>query len=299
MSDAPHLSQWKKFLRYDPTRWLLATNDPSILLWYQLDIAHRPEDARAVLDTRDRVLYSEPVQTIFAAQDALGFWGDAEQLAQPYYTATLWNLALLAELGIPRASRRARNACEFILQNFLRPDGAFAGLNAIETGFLLRAFGYFNYAGNGRVLRAARHLSEHAASFDARVCALWGCRAFCHDVEIARAAREIIERVLQDKALGGLGDPEDLYTVPQFQPRDELFLLRVLAEYERVNDARVAPLTDRLIGKQNERAQWTLERDWNARLLTPLENQNAPSRWLTLNALRVITQLVLNEKKED
>lgn len=293
MSDSPSLAQWKKYLRYDPTRWLLETNDPSIQLWYQLDIAHRPEEARAVLDTRERVLYSDPVQTIFAKQDALGFWGDAAQLAQPYYNATLWNLALLAELGIPRASRRARNACEFMLQNFLRDDGTFAGLDESETGYLVRAFGYFNYAHDTRVVNAARALSARANSFEASVSALWGCRAFCGEAQIARAMHAKLERVLENRNV------ENLYTFPQFDPRDALFVLRVLAEYERATDARAAPLVNALIAKQNERAQWTLERDLNAQLVTPFEKQNAPSRWVTLNALRVITHLVLDANKED
>ncbi len=291
------IEHWKKYLRYDPTRWLLETNDPSILLWYQLDIAHRPQDAPGVLETRERVLYSEPVQTIFATQNEIGFWGDAEKLAQPYFTATLWNLALLAELGIPRTSRRARNACEFILQNFFNDDATFANLNAVESGNLLRAFGYFSYANDARVLRAARVLRERADSYEARVAALWGWRAFCEDAEIANAAEEIVERVLKEQNLRGFRNLEGFhpYTFPQFHPRDELFLLRVLSEYERANDSRVAPLIETMISKQNERAQWTLERDLNAQLGTAFERAGETSRWTTLNALRVIVKLVLGE----
>ena len=280
------LETWKKYLRYDPTRWLLETNDPSILLWYQLDIAHRPEDAPGVIETRAQVLYSDPVQAIFAAQNGVGFWGDVENLAQPYYNATVWNLALLAELGIPRTSRRARNACEFILQNFLNDDGTFAGLNALESGYLVRAFGYFNYANDPRALRAARRLRQEVASYETGVVALWGWRTFTHDEKIADAAKENLERVLRN--LQGLG----ANTFPQFEPRDELFFLRVLAEYDRVHDARAAPLLDALVAKQNERAQWTLERDLNAQLVTSLERAGEPSRWITLNALRVIVKLV-------
>lgn len=288
------LDLWKKFLRYDPTRWLLETNDPSILLWYQLDIAHRPTDAPQVMATRERVLYSEPVQTIFAKQDGMGFWGDDHNLAQPYYHATLWNLALLAELGIPRTSRRARNACEFILQNFLNADGTLDGLNAVESGYLLRAFGYFNSANDTRVLRAARVLRERADSDEARIALLWGWRAFCADEEIANMAEEAIAHVLRD--LRGFQNLEGLYTLPQFNPRDELFLLRVLSEYDRVNDVPVAPLIETLISKQNERAQWTLERDLNTQLVTPFEGAGNASRWVTLNALRVIVKLVMAEE---
>ncbi len=289
MSDSSRVALWKKYLRYDPTRWLLETNDPSILLWYQLDIAHRPEDAPGVIAARERVLYSESVQAIFAAQDAWGFWNDAENLASPQYTATLWNFALLAELGIPRASRRARNTCEFILQNFLTDTDEFAGLNELETGYLLRAFGYFNYAADPRTRRVARALSARAQTLTTRLCALWGCRAFRHDVEIARATQTLSARVLADETLCDRA----AYTFPQFQPRDALFTLRVLAEYDCAADARVAPLLDELLAKQNEHAQWTLERALNAQLTTPLENQNAPSRWLTLNALRVLTKIIL------
>lgn len=280
------LETWKKYLRYDPTRWLLETNDPSILLWYQLDIAHRPEDAPGVIETRAQVLYSDPVQAIFAAQNGVGFWGDVENLAQPYYNATVWNLALLAELGIPRTSRRARNACEFILQNFLNDDGTFAGLNALESGYLVRAFGYFNYANDSRALCAARRLRQAVASYETGVVALWGWRAFTHDEKIADAAKENLERVLRNRQSLGAN------TFPQFEPRDELFFLRVLAEYDRVHDARAAPLLDALVAKQNERAQWTLERDLNAQLVTSLERAGEPSRWITLNVLRVIVKLV-------
>lgn len=299
----PAIARWKKYLHYDPTRWLFETNDPSILLWYQLDIAHRPEDAPGVVETRTRVLYSDPVQNIFAAQNEIGCWGEAENLAQPHFTATLWNLALLAELGIPRASRRARNACEFILQNSLNDDGTFAGLDELETGYLLRALGYFNYGNDARVLRAARNLRERVNAYDSRLCALWGWREFLHDDEIVQAAREMIERVLNHETLRGRANlvrretPEGFqpYTFPQFDPRDELFLLRVLAEQDRVNDPRVAPLIESLVAKQNERAQWMLERDLNAQLITPFEYENASSRWITLNALRVIVSLVLTE----
>lgn len=280
------LETWKKYLRYDPTRWLLETNDPSILLWYQLDLAHRPEDAPGVIETRAQVLYSDPVQAIFAAQNEIGFWGDVEDLAQPYYNATVWNLALLAELGIPRTSRRARNACEFILQNFLNDDGTFAGLNALESGYLVRAFGYFSYANDLRALRAARRLRQEVDSYETGVVALWGWRTFTHDEKIADAAKENLERVLRNRQSLGAN------TFPQFEPRDELFFLRVLAEYDRVHDARAAPLLDALVAKQNERAQWTLERDLNAQLVTSLERAGEPSRWITLNVLRVIVKLV-------
>lgn len=291
----PLIARWKQYLRYDPTRWLLETDDPSIQLWYQLDIAHRPEDAAAVLETRERVLYSDAVQVIFRAQNEAGYWASPDALAEPEFTATLWNLALLAELGIPRSSRRARDACAFVLQNFLNEDGHFKGLNAAESGYLLRALAYFRP--DTEVVRAALALEKQVRTAEDALCALWGWRALTDTAEVAAEADLMLERVLNVLGVRNLEHLalETQYsplTFPQFDPEDPLFLLRVLAEYDRLQDPRAVPLMDALVAKQDERARWTLERDFNAQLLTPFERAGEPSRWITLNALRVIVKLV-------
>jgi hypothetical protein len=286
----PEIERWKKYLRFDPSRWLLASDDPSIQLWYQLDIARRPEDAIGVMEVRERVLYSDTVQTLFAAQADLGYWGNPESLTQPYYRATAWSLALLTELGIPRSSRRARLGCEFALANFMYADGSFADANAVESGYLLRALGYF-MARDRRVLNAARALGERTDTADARFVALWSWRPFLGDAEIAGQADETLERVLDESALAS----EEPWTFPQFEPRDPLFRLRVLAEYDRVTDSRVSSPVEQFIAKQDAQARWTLERDLNRQLAVSLERAGEPSRWLTLNALRVIVKLVLTQ----
>ena len=204
MQFSPEIERWRKYLRYDPTRWLLETNDPSILLHYQLDIAHRPEDAPRVVETRKRILYSDSVQTILAAQNEMDVWGDAESLSRPYYTATVWNLALLAELGMPRTSRRARNACEFILQNFVGSDGTVAGLSAVERGYLLRALCHFNFSNDARVIQVARNLTSHLDTFEAHVSALWGWQNVRDDAGIARASERVLETIL-DQSRGREG----------------------------------------------------------------------------------------------
>lgn len=292
----PEIARWLRYLRYDPTRWLLETNDPSILLWVQLDIANRPEDARGVVEMRERVLYSEPVQAILSAQDELGLWGDMDTPALPY-RGTIWNLALLAELGIPRASRRARRACAMLLETCWQEDGTFRGVDAVAAGYLVRAFAYFNMGQDERVIRSALALEQKIKRPEEAVCALWAWRELQDEPRIAAASELMLERVLN--LLGyrnaGAEAPAAYYeplTFPQFAPDDMLFLLRVLAEHGRIADARAAPLVAALAAKQDERARWTLERDLNAELITPLERAGEPSRWVTLNAVRVIKQLL-------
>ncbi len=307
MTNLPPIERWKKYLRYDPTRWLLETDDPSIQLWYQIDIAHRPEDSRAVIDTRERVLYSDPVQAIFAAQDPLGFWNNPGSLTQPFFTATLWNLALLAELGIPRTSRRARNACEFILQNFLNDDGTFVGygtfegLNGVNVGYLLHALAYFNLAHDERVLRAARRLIQDAAEDSVHdlvyTAAIWAIQEIeLHDTTSITHRKSILDKLRTTLARRKYILP---IRFPQFDVEDPLFTLRVMTTTELVHDACLSQMIEAIVAKQDEYARWRLEDAMNSLLTTPFERAGEPSRWITLNALRVITKLVLNEKKED
>lgn len=172
----------------------------------------------------------------------------------------------------------------------------FAGLNQVENGYLLRALGYFHHADDARALCAARSLGKRVETFEEKVCALWGWRAFVKDADIFNIAQENVERVLEMFATAQENVTANVpHTFPQFDPRDSLFLLRVLAEYERVDDPRVKPLIDALVAKQNERAQWTLERDLNAQLVTPLEHAGEASRWITLNAVHILVKLVMRE----
>jgi hypothetical protein len=295
------IERWKKYLRRDPTRWLLETGDPSILLWYQIDIAHRPEESVAVTQAREAVLYSPPVQGLFATQDELGYWGDPASLALPYYDATLWNLALLAELGLGRSSRRARAACEYALEHAAGTSGRAGELSPVETGYLLHALGYFNLAEDARVRRIARELVAQAARPDAgedeRVAALWGVQEIQLDEAGDNARREMRRR-----ARASLERRADFgpLTWPPFDPSDPLFILRALtggkSDDAWENEAGVRALVERVVARQDDEARWPLEQGLDNRHARPLEAAGAESRWVTLNALRVIVRLINQDK---
>lgn len=279
------IERWKQYLRRDPTRWLLETDDPSLLLWYQLDIAHRPEEAPAVREARERVLYSDPVQAILARQDEAGYWGDAASPARPYYSATVWNLALLAELGLPRTSRRARLAAQFLLQNFWHADGHWTGLNAVESGYLVGALAYFGLAEDPQVVTAARALNP--PDLASRAAALRAWSAFA-DEGLAERIADTLGSVLDE------WDKQELAPVtwPPFDPTDPVVILDALARFDKAGDARAARLVEAVMARQDKAARWTLEKDLNELLLTPFERQGEPSRWATLNALRAIVRMV-------
>lgn len=45
---------------------------------------------------------------------------------------------------------------------------------------------------------------------------------------------------------------------------------------------------DILISKQNKNRTWNLERTFNGRFLTNIETKGKPSKWITLNVLKVL-----------
>jgi len=67
-------------------------------------------------------------------------------------------------------------------------------------------------------------------------------------------------------------------------------ILEILGILTRLgyNDKRMQDAIDIVISKQNSDGQWVLERTFNGRFQVDIEKKNKPSKWITLNALRVL-----------
>ncbi len=53
-------------------------------------------------------------------------------------------------------------------------------------------------------------------------------------------------------------------------------------------DERMREAIDLVVSKQSEQGRWTLESTYNGRMQVRIEQQGKPSKWVTLNALRVL-----------
>ncbi|MFZ2053165.1 MAG: hypothetical protein WAU81_03110 [Candidatus Aminicenantales bacterium] len=53
-------------------------------------------------------------------------------------------------------------------------------------------------------------------------------------------------------------------------------------------DIRMQDALELILSKQNERGQWNLEMTYNGRFQVDIEQKGRPSKWVTLNALRVL-----------
>ncbi len=67
-------------------------------------------------------------------------------------------------------------------------------------------------------------------------------------------------------------------------------ILEILAILTRLGykDNRMQDAIDILSSKQNEDGSWNLERTFNGRFITNIETKGKPSKWITLNALRIL-----------
>ncbi len=279
-------TNWGYRLRGDPTRWLLDYADnPSVYYWFQRNVVGRPENAPALLEARDQILYSAPVQALFAIQDQGGFWESPTSLDLPRYRATLWSLALLAELGIPRGSRRARAACEFVLQNHLNDDGAFTGLRQLDdAGLLVRSLLYFLPGDDSRLTPALDRLAVDAA--EGKVYALWALaenRPARYLPAIESGVNAVLDRLAR-------GDWRTFGAFPPFEGEDTLLALRVLALIGRLRDPRANAALEEVWARQGEGGRWALDQDHAGMILPSLDRAGLPSKWATLYALTIVSR---------
>jgi hypothetical protein len=77
---------------------------------------------------------------------------------------------------------------------------------------------------------------------------------------------------------------------PMMYQTDVLEILDILAAL-RVKDDRMFDAVELVLSKQDGAGRWEMQNSYNDRLLVPIEEINAPSKWITLRALRVLKNI--------
>jgi len=78
---------------------------------------------------------------------------------------------------------------------------------------------------------------------------------------------------------------------PLMWKTDALDMLQVLTNLG-YRDKRMQEAIDLVISKQGSQGRWTLETTFNGRFLVNIEQKDKPSKWITLNALRVLQEFL-------
>ncbi len=74
---------------------------------------------------------------------------------------------------------------------------------------------------------------------------------------------------------------------PLFYQSDVLEVLDVLTELG-IKDERMRESVDLILSNRNELGTWDLKNTFNGKMLCEIDKKNAPSKWITLRALRVL-----------
>jgi len=74
---------------------------------------------------------------------------------------------------------------------------------------------------------------------------------------------------------------------PHMYQDDILEILDILTKL-KIRDDRMQDAVDIIISKQNEQGRWILEDTFNGRFITNIETKGKPSKWITLNAMKML-----------
>ena len=287
--------------------WLLEPENPSVRYWTLRNIFEQPEDDPEVRKASDAIARQPLVQELFTRQHAEGHWGNA---ATKPYTAegTLGVLSLLYVLGA-RPDERTRAGCDSLLHFCQHDSGGFSltqtrrsGVFPCTTGEHLPMLMYFGLGDDPRVRRAFDFVIAYMSTDDALDCAryqhrdcLWGAIAALKGLAVlpaamrSRQSRQVV-RNLADKLLDAQydfqGEHKRWLTFGVPRSWDLLSALLALAAHGYARDSRFAPLSELVLAQQDEGGRWrcgSVSRTW------PLEKRNRPSKWVTLDALRLLT----------
>ncbi|MFQ5341899.1 MAG: hypothetical protein ACE5F6_10180 [Anaerolineae bacterium] len=302
------MTRWWEALRGDPMAWLLQDDEPSIAFFFLAEVLERPKHSLALHDARLRIRTSPAVQAILSRQNPEGWWETPHHLAEPRYDATLWQLYLLAELGMTGQDFRVATAADFVLETFLTPAGDVMltpegpVTQHQVTGLLLWSLHRLGYAEDERIRRASDRMVAHALAGDwlgpdaegqsgdwGGLCILWAMSAIPPQYrnDDTRAAMQQGADLFLRQALSAPPAEALQLSFPNYDPLDVLYALRVLTDLGHGPDERVRLALDSVVQKQMDGGRWPLDRAVGSAGLDWGQAGDA-NRWVTLNVLRVL-----------
>lgn len=78
---------------------------------------------------------------------------------------------------------------------------------------------------------------------------------------------------------------------------DTLGILGILTQLG-YKDERIQEAINIVISKQDNKGRWILENSFNSRYHVNIEQKEKPSKWITLNVLRVLKRFYSDKKKK-
>ncbi len=310
------MSRWQAHLEADPLPWLLEPDNPSVRRFALTDLLDRPASDPEVHAAAAAIMDSAPVRAILDAQYPDGYWVKPGLGYSPKYKATVWQILFLAELGAGRTERIAK-ACEHVFAHTQREDGRFianrgrGGAIVCLNGNLMRSLLWFGYGDDERVERGFGWLAERITGERGFRCpyngdqpCAWGAvkallafaaqppqgRTPAVQAAIRRGVDFLLSRdlaVADYPHTSGISPLWFRFGFPTTYASHVLEALLALSRLGCGGDRRLANAVELVLSKQDERGRWPLESTVD-KAWTRFEKRGQPSKWVTLNVLRVL-----------
>ncbi len=303
------MQEWQKRLNGDPIPWLLEPANPSVRYWTLVNLLDRSADDPEVQEAQAAILEQPLIKQLFALQKPEGHWG--EDASKPYTAeGAMTVLSLLFMFGVP-ADERTQAGCNSFLNYSQNEIGGFSMTKKIRSGIFPCTTGehlpflvYFDMANDPRVQTAFKFLVDDMAREDALICGryahqacLWGAisklkgLAFLPAGMVSEQSKQIVDllaNALLDARYDFEGEHKRWLTFGVPRAWDLLSAIKTLIAHGYAQDARLQPLFERVLALQSVEGRWlcgSVSRIW------PVEKRGQPSKWVTLDALRVVKQL--------
>jgi hypothetical protein len=302
------MRNWHTHLNGEPLPWLLDLETPSVRYWTLTDIFDQPASDPEAQEARAAIAHQSLVKELFDLQRPEGHWGDDE--AKPYTAqGAVAALTLLHTLGVTPDKRTAAGCVSF-LKFCQHESGGFSmtkklrsGIFPCTTGEHLPFLVYFGFGDDPRVRAAFAYLIEDMSTDDALDCGryqhrdcLWGAIAALNGLAVlptdmrSTQSKAVVKRLanaLLDAKYDFESEHKRWLTFGVPRAWDLLSALKALAAHGYARDSRFVPLLELMLGRQGEQGRWacgSVSRTW------PMEKRSQPSKWITLDALRVLKQ---------
>jgi hypothetical protein len=116
---------WKKFLKADPTDWLLEESDPGVRYLALRDIVDADENE--VKAARKKAHREGPIAVILDNMNPEGYWIQPGNVYANKCRGPVWSVISLAELGASvEEDKRVGTACAYIIKQSLLKSGQFS-----------------------------------------------------------------------------------------------------------------------------------------------------------------------------
>ena len=301
--------RWIDLVTRDPVPWLLDPENPSSRYLTLRNIFHK--SVETLNEEQARILDWEPIKLLRSHWDPVNHWG---RTRAPYFggpVGSFGSLHMLQQIGAP-SFPEAQATCEALMTAGMAEEGIFAPeRNAAApwlcyTGIALNILTHFGYGDDPRAL-AARKTIVHTVLYKPEnlICVMVGgeCRdglvkalnALLHlpDNERSQDEETAIDTICTklisfDYDFAGDDAEWAQPRYPRYYESDILELCHVLAHTNYRHDARLVRLLQPLLSLQNAEGKWCKAR---ATPSLSIERMQQPSRWLTYEAIHILTSV--------